>query len=162
MDGPNDEGEMFERAATPADRFVNPFPNEQAARASNGGAYPPELSLILKARADGANYVHALLTGYEEAPADEDLMDGQHWNKYYPGHKISMAAPLSDGLITYADGTEATTEMASKDLVEFLAWASEPTMEVRKQMGVKVILFLLFLSILLYTVKKRVWADVKK
>ncbi len=161
IDGPNDEGEMFERAAVPADRFVSPFPNDNAARASNGGALPPDLSLIIKARTNGPNYLFGLLTGYaEEAPAGEELLDGQYWNKYFPGHKISMAPPLSDGLITYSDGTEATVEMATRDVVEFLAWASEPTMEARKQMGVKVLLFLFFLSVLLYIVKRRVWRDV--
>lgn len=160
MDGPNDQGEMFERNARPADRFRKPFANENAARAANNGAYPVDLSLVVEARKDGANYVAALLAGYKDPPpAGVTLMEGMHYNEYFPGHQIAMAAPLSDDRVTYGDGTKATVAQMSKDVVTFLAWAAEPNMEHRKALGVKVILFLIILSGLLYAVKRKVWAD---
>lgn len=161
-DGPNDVGDMFDRPARPSDKFVSPYPNEQAARAANGGAYPVDLSLIIKARADGANYMYSLLTGYEDPPEDMKMMPGMYYNAYFPGHQIAMPPPLSDGLVDYQDGTEATVEQMSKDLTIFLQWAAEPEMESRKRMGVKVLLFLSVMTILLYLAKCRVWADLKK
>lgn len=158
MDGPNDEGEMFDRAGRPSDRFKSPFPNDAAAKFANNGALPPDLSLITKARADGPNYVYGILTGYETAPEGEELTATQHWNKYFPGHKISMAAPLSDGMVAYDDGTEGTTAQYAHDVVTFLAWAAEPEMEERKQTGIKVILFLAVFAGIMYAVKKKVWA----
>ncbi|MGH1403476.1 MAG: cytochrome c1 [Alphaproteobacteria bacterium] len=160
-DGPNDEGDMFERPALPSDRFVSPFENDNAAKFANGGALPPDLSLITKARANGPNYVYALLTGYEaHAPHGEDLAVGQHWNTYFPGHKISMAPPLSDEQVGYEDGTPETLEQYSHDLVQFLTWAADPYMEERKKMGFRVIIFLLVFAGIMYAVKKKIWADV--
>jgi len=160
MDGPSDEGEMFERPARPSDRFVNPYPNRQAAMFANNGAFPPDLSLIVKARYGGADYIHALLTGYEEPPQDADLMDGQYWNRYMPGHIIAMAPPMADGMISYEDDTPETVAQYAKDLSNFLAWAAEPHMEQRKRTGIKVFLFLLVFTGLMYAVKKKIWADV--
>ena len=160
MDGPNDDGEMFERPGIPADRFASPFPNEKAARAANGGAYPPDLSLIVKARPDGANYVRALLIGYTEPPADFNLMPGMNYNAYFPGHQIAMAQPLYGDDVTYEDGTPSTIEQEAEDLTTFLAWASEPEMEERKRAGVMTLLFLLIFTGLLYATKRKIWADV--
>ncbi|MFN0044079.1 MAG: cytochrome c1 [Alphaproteobacteria bacterium] len=159
-DGPNDEGEMFQRPARPSDRLRKPFANENAARAANNGAAPPDLSLMIKAREDGANYVYALLTGYAEPPADMKMADAMSFNKHFPGGQIAMAPPISEGAVEYADGTSATVEQISRDVVAFLAWAAEPEMEARKRLGVKVILFLLVLTGMLYAVKRKVWADV--
>lgn len=162
MDGPNDEGEMFRRPARPSDAFVSPYPNEQAARAVNNGAYPYDLSLMAKARAGGADYLAALLAGYTDPPADVDLMSGMYWNKYYPGHQIAMAPPLTEGIVSYADGTEASVEQMSEDVAAFLQWAAEPTMEQRKQMGVKVLIFLVVFTFIMYLVKRKIWRDVKE
>ncbi|MGF1608502.1 MAG: cytochrome c1 [Kiloniellales bacterium] len=159
-DGPDDEGEMFEREGRPADYFPSPFPNAQAAAAANNGAAPPDLSLMVKARVGGPNYLYALLTGYEEPPADFELLPGQNYNKVFPGHRIAMAQPLYDDSVTYADGTEATVEQQAHDLTVFLAWTAEPEMEARKRTGIKTILFLLVLTGLLYAVKRKVWSDV--
>ena len=159
-DGPNDDGEMFMRPGKPSDRFKSPFPNENAARASNNGAVPPDLSLIVKARLGGADYIHGVLTGYKEPPAGVSVPEGMHYNEYFPGHNIAMPPPLSEGVVEYADGTNATVDQMSKDVTTFLAWTAEPEMEERKRMGVKVILFLLILTGLLYVVKRRLWADV--
>jgi quinol-cytochrome oxidoreductase complex cytochrome b subunit/cytochrome c1 len=161
MDGPNDEGEMFERPARPSDRFKSPFANEQQARYGNNGAYPLDLSLIVKARKYGADYIHALLTGYAEPPEGFEMGQGMYYNKYFAGHQIAMAPPLMDGQLMYADGTEATVEQMSHDLSTFLAWAAEPTQDQRKQMGLKVLLFLIFLSIVMYLVKRKIWKDVE-
>lgn len=156
-DGPNDAGEMFDRPGLASDKFVPPYPNEQASRAANNGAYPPDLSLIVKARPNGANYLYSLLTGYENPPADVVLADGQHYNPYFPGHKLAMPAPLSDGQVTYEDGTEATVDQMSRDLVNFLQWTAEPEMEARKQMGIKVMLFLAIFTAFAYLAKKHIW-----
>lgn len=161
-DGPNDQGEMFERPATPSDHFVGPYPNEQAARASNNGAYPPDLSLMIKARQDGSNYVYSLLTGYQTPPLDVNVPDGLYYNLYYPSRQIAMPAPLSDNLITYLDGTKATTEQMAYDVVSFLQWASEPEMEQRKLMGLKVIGFLIFFTVISYIAKNRIWSKLEK
>ncbi len=160
---PNDEGEMFNRPARPSDRFVDPFPNEQAARAANGGSYPPDLSLIIKARANGADYMHSLLTGYAEAPAGakppaENLL----YNLYFPGNWIAMPPPLSEEGVEYADGTKATVDQMSRDVTSFLAWAAMPELEQRKQMGLAVMMFLVVFTGLLIATKKKVWAKVDK
>ena len=148
----NDDGEVVEREARPSDKFVSPYPNEQAARVANGGAYPPDLSLIIKARSDGANYLHALLTGYVDAPDEQKIPDGMYYNKYYPGKLIGMPQPLYEDGVEYADGTKATPDQMAKDVTAFLAWAAEPEMEDRKRLGISVILFLLVLTLcLLYT-----------
>jgi ubiquinol-cytochrome c reductase cytochrome c1 subunit len=161
VDGPNDLGEMFERPARLSDRFRRPFPNEQAARAANNGAYPLDLSVIVKARKDGADYVHALLTGYTEPPPGFELMDGMNYNAYFPGHQIAMPNVLNPGQVEFADGTEATVDQMARDVTTFLAWAAEPELEQRRQMGVRIILFLIVLGGLTYAVKRKVWADVK-
>lgn len=161
-DGPNDEGEMFDRPAIPSDKFVKPFKNEQAARAANGGAYPLDLSLIIKARHDGANYLYSLLTGYENPPEGFKLMDGLYYNVAFPGHQIAMPKPLSDGQVVFADGTRNSIEQMSHDLVIFLQWAAEPEMEHRKSMGLKVMIYLAMFTILFYIAKKRIWSKLKR
>lgn len=160
-DGPNDQVEMFERPALPADRFVPPFANEQAARAANGGAYPVDLSLIVKARHDGANYIYSILTGYENPPANITIPDGLHYNKYFPGHNIAMPAPLSDGQVQYSSEKVASIDQMSRDVVVFLQWAAEPEMEHRKSLGLKAILYLFVFTILFYIAKNRVWSRLK-
>ena len=160
-DGPNDEGEMYQRPALPSDVFAPPYPNEAAARAANGGAYPVDLSLIIKARPNGANYVYSILTGYQEAPSDFKLSDGLYYNPYFHGRQVAMPPPLSHGQVEYVDGTRASVEQMSKDLVVFLQWAAEPEMESRKSMGLKVMLYLLIFTVLFYIAKKRIWSDVK-
>jgi cytochrome c1 len=162
-DGPDDEGEMFLRPAIPSDSFVPPFPNEQAARASNNGAYPPDLSLMTKARKNGANYLFALLTGYEdEPPAGFEMMDGMSYNKYFPGHQIAMPPPLFEDGVEYADGTAATVEQMAADITAFLAWAAEPELEERKALGIWALGVLAVLFVMTVAVKRRVWSDVKK
>jgi len=177
-DGPNDAGDMFERAGRPADYFPAPFANEQAARSANGGALPPDLSLITKARSyargfpqfvfdffsqfqeQGPNYVDALLQGYEETPPKGfTLPDGSYYNKYFPGHAIKMPKPLSDGQVTFDDGSPATTAQYAKDVTTFLMWTAEPHMEARKKLGMQVFVFLILLTGLLYFTKKKIWAD---
>lgn len=160
-DGPNEEGDMFQRPGIAADRFPSPYPNKQAARYANNGAYPPDLSLITKARKYGADYLHALLIGYNEPPEGFNLTPGTYYNKYYAGHQIKMPPPFMDGQIMYADGTAATTEQMAHDVTTFLAWAAEPTQDERKRLGWAVIVFLCFFSFLLYRVKKEVWKDVE-
>ncbi len=160
-DGQDDQGEMFERPALPADRFVPPFANEQAARAANGGAYPVDLSLIVKARHDGANYVYSILTGYENPPANITIPDGLYYNKYFRGHNIAMPAPLSDGQVQYRSGKVASVDQMSRDVVVFLQWAAEPEMEHRKSLGLKAMLYLFVFTILFYIAKNRVWSRLK-
>lgn len=160
-DGPNDQGEMFERPALPIDKFVRPYPNEQAARAANNNAYPPDLSLIVKARHDGANYLYSLLTGYTEPPPGFKLTSGLYYNTYFPGHQIAMPPPLIDGQVTYSDGTQASIEQMARDVTIFLQWAAEPEMEHRKSMGLKVMFFLVIFTIFFYISKNRIWRDVK-
>ena len=157
--GPDDDGEMFERPGLPADRFPSPFANTKAAAAANNGAVPPDLSLMVKARDGGADYVHALLTGYVDPPDDVELLDVQSYNLYFPGNLIAMAPPLSEDSVEYGDGTPATVEQMAADVTSFLAWTAEPEMEDRKRMGIKVILFLLVFTGVLYAAKRKVWAD---
>ena len=160
-DGPNEDGDMFEREAIPSDRFANPYPNDNAARAANNGAYPPDLSLIVKARPKGADYIHSLLLGYKDTPTDFKVPEGMWYNKYMEGHLIAMPAPLMDGAIEYDDGTEPTLEQLSSDVTTFLAWAAEPSLEHRKRLGIKVLLFLIALFILTYISKEKIWRDIK-
>lgn len=159
-DGPNDNGDMFDRPGRPSDAFKAPFANEQAARAANGGALPPDLSLIVKARKGGADYVHAILTGYGQAPTGMTMQSGMNYDEYFPGHQIAMPQPISDGSVTYADGTKATTDQEAFDVANFLAWTSEPELVERHRMGVKAVLFLIVLAGLLYAVKRKVWAGI--
>jgi len=160
MDGPNDAGEMFERSGRPSDKFVRPFANDNAARASNNGALPVDLSMVVKARVGGPDYVYGLLTGYAQPPAEVKLMEGMNYNLYFPGRQIAMASPLNADGITYQDGTKATVEQMARDVTTFLTWASEPTLEIRKQTGVKVMLFLLIFAGIIYAAKRKVWAAV--
>ena len=161
-DGPNDDGEFFTRPGRPSDKFVSPYENENAGRAANGGAYPPDLSLIVKARPDGANYLHALLIGYEEAPKGVKVPDGMYYNKYYSGNLIAMPKPLYEDGVDYFDGTKASEKQMAKDVTAFLAWAAEPEMEERKKLGVIVVLFLFIFSLLAYFSMKQVWAPIKR
>ena len=160
-DGPNDEGQMFERPGRPADRFRSPFPNDAAARAANNGALPPDLSVMTKARAGGADYLFALLTGYVDPPPGVTVMDGMHFNRYYPGNQIAMGAPLNPDQVEFADGTKATVEQMAHDVSTFLQWAAEPELEQRRALGVKIIIFLTILAGLTYAVKRKIWADVE-
>jgi ubiquinol-cytochrome c reductase cytochrome c1 subunit len=119
------------------------------------------LSLLVEARAGGADHVYGVLIGYEEPPADFPLKEGQYYNKYFAGHVIAMPPPLADGAMSYADGTEATVPQMAADVTSFLAWAAEPTLEARKRMGVKTVLFLIVFTGLLYAVKRKIWLGVK-
>jgi ubiquinol-cytochrome c reductase cytochrome b/c1 subunit len=178
-DGPNDQGEMFERPGRLADRFPAPFANEQAARAANGGALPPDMSVLAKARTyergfpwfifdmftqyeeQGPDYIAAILKGYAEKPKDMVMPDGMNFNTFFPGHAIGMPAPLQDGQVTFDDGSPTNLEQYSKDVAAFLMWASEPHLTARKRLGFQVMIFLLVLSGLLYFTKKKVWSAVK-
>ena len=162
IDGPNDDGEMFERPGRPSDHVPSPYANEKAARALHNGAYPPDLSLIIKARHDGANYVHSLLTGYADAPEGVTVPEGAHYNPYFPGGIIKMAPPLvSDGQVTYQDETNPTIDQMSIDIVNFLQWTAEPEMQERKSMGMKVMFFLLVMTGFFFVAKKRIWKDIE-
>jgi ubiquinol-cytochrome c reductase cytochrome c1 subunit len=160
-DGPNSDGEMFNRPGKLSDKFVMPYENVKAAEAANGGAYPPDMSVLVKARGGGVDYIYSLLQGYEEAPSGMTLDDGVHYNKYMYGNKIKMSAPLSDGIIEYSDGTNASVQQMSKDVTTFLMWAAEPSLETRHQMGFKAIVYLIILTILVYFSMKRIWSRVK-
>jgi ubiquinol-cytochrome c reductase cytochrome c1 subunit len=160
-DGPNNEGQMFERSALPKDHFVSPFANDNAARAANNGALPPDLSLIVKAREGGVNYIYGLLTGYQTPPSGFQIDAGKHYNVAFPGHLISMAQPLHDGHVTYSDGTHSTIDQMAQDVITFLAWASEPELEERKQLGFKVLLYLAFMTSLFCVAMRRVWSKIK-
>lgn len=175
MDGPNGEGEMFERPGLPSDRFPSPFPNEQAARFANGGAYPSDLSLITKYRPGwygtfnqlvngigGPQYVYSVLTGYQDPPAElaAEAPEGKSYNPYFAsGPWIGMAPPLVDGQVEFDDGSPNTVSDMSRDLAAFLAWTAEPKMEERKSTGFMVMIYLGILALLLYLVKKRIWAN---
>lgn len=176
-DGPNDRGEMFQRPGRPSDYFPLIFANEQAARATHNGALPVDLSVIAKARTyevgfpgflfdivrqyqeNGVDYLHALLTGYENAPAGETLTPTQFWNKYYPGHKIAMRPPLEDKRVEYTDGAPQTVDQYARDVTAFLMWAAEPHLEARKRMGFQVMIFLIVFAGLAYFTKKKIWAS---
>lgn len=159
VDGPDDQGEMFEREGQPSDYFPSPFPNARAAAAANNGAVPPDLSLMAKARFGGPDYIFALLTGYEEPPADFAVMEGLNYNAYFPGHQIAMAQPLDDGAVEYADGTEASLDQEARDVAAFLMWTAEPKLETRKTAGIWVLMFFLFVTGVTYATKRRIWAD---
>ena len=160
-DGPNSDGEMFERPAKLSDKFVMPYENVKAAQASNGGAYPPDMSVLVKARSGGANYIYSLLLGYEDPPNGVILDDGVYYNKYMYGNNIRMSKPLSNDLIDYVDGTAATEEQMAKDVTTFLMWAAEPHLEARHKMGFKAILYLIILTILVYFSMKKVWSRIE-
>ncbi len=160
-DGPDSTGEMFTRPARPSDRFVMPYANEEEAKSSNGGAYPPDMSVLVKARKGGANYIYSILLGYKEAPEDVKLDDGVYYNKYMYGNKIKMAAPLSEDLVEYSDGTKATEEQMAKDVVNFLMWTAEPHLEQRHKFGFRVVIYLLILSFLVYFIMKKIWSRIE-
>jgi ubiquinol-cytochrome c reductase cytochrome c1 subunit len=166
-DGPNDAGEMFERAGKPSDAFKAPFANDQAARAANNGALPPDMSLLARSRAgkgftgyEGADYIHAILNGYKEPPADFKLGDGMNYNEYFHGHQIAMPQPLTDGAVTFADGASNTLEDESKDVAAFLTWAGEPNLESRHLTGLKAMLFLVVFTLLFYAAKRKIWSRI--
>jgi cytochrome c1 len=185
-DGPNNEGEMFDRPGKPSDAFVSPFPNDQAARAANNGALPPDLSLIAKARSihrdvpwyltpvywafdifsaydeeKGANYLFALMTGYKDAPDDMKMAEGMNYNAVFPGHQIAMASPLDAEVVDYTDGTAPTLENYSKDVAAFLTWAAEPKLEERHKLGFRFMIYLILLAGLLYLAKRKVWSKLE-
>jgi len=157
----DDDGKPTTRPGLPSDHFVSPFPNDKAARAANNGALPPDQSLLVSARPDGANYVYAVVgLGYVDPPPGVKVPDGLFYNKYFPGHNIHMPPPLSDGSVTYADGTKATVQQEAKDVTTFLYYAANPEMEERKHMGVRVVGFLVLLTGVTYAAKRRLWANV--
>ncbi len=160
-DGPNADGEMFQRPAKLSDKFVMPYENVKAAQAANGGAYPPDMSVLVKARGGGVDYIYSLLQGYEDAPAGVILDEGVYYNKYMYGNKIKMSAPLSDGIVEYGDGTIASVDQMSKDVTTFLMWAAEPHLETRHRMGFKAIIYLIILTILVYFSMKKIWSRVE-
>jgi ubiquinol-cytochrome c reductase cytochrome c1 subunit len=155
-----DDGSETTRPGLPSDHFKSPYPNEQAARAALNGALPPDLSVIVNAREGGASYVHALLTGYADPPADFKLGTGMYYNKYFPGHQIAMPPPLQDDSVEYTDGTKATLDQEAKDVATFLQYMANPEMEQRKRTGVKIVMFLVLLTGVTYAVKRQVWSDV--
>lgn len=159
-DGPNEEGEMFERPAVPNDHFAQPFANDNAARAANNGAHPPDLSLIVKTQPRGSDYVAAILQGYTPLPSKFTLLEGRYYNIYFSGNQIAMPPPLDDNVIDYQDGTPATVRQMSHDVVVFLSWAADPYLEERKILGAKVLFFIFILALLLYAVKRRIWFNV--
>ena len=160
-DGPNADGEMFTRPGRLSDKFAKPYPNVEAAKASNGGAYPPDMSVLAKARNGGAEYIYSLLQGYEEPPENYQLDDGVYFNKYMEGQQIKMPNVLLEDIVEYADGTKATVEQMSKDISVFLAWAAEPSLEARHKMGYKVILYLFILTLLVYFSMNRLWSRIE-
>ena len=159
-DGPDSQGEMFLRPGRPSDKFKSPYPNVNASIAANGGAYPPDMSVLVKARPGGSDYIYSVLVGYEEPPAGVVLDDGVYYNKYMIGNKIKMSAPLIDGIVEYSDGTEATVDQMAKDVTTFLSWAAEPELEERHRTGVKVIIYLILLTALVYLSMKKIWSRI--
>ena len=157
----NDDGQMADRPGRPSDHFKPPFPNDKAARAANNGALPPDMSLLAKAREHGEDYIYAILNGYEAPPSCMKMNPGMNWNKYFPPHQIAMPKPLNDGQVNYTDGTHNTLEQEARDVAQFLAWASEPHMEQRKEMGLKVLLFMLVFSGIMAAAKCKIWEDVQ-
>ena len=160
-DGPNGDGEMFIRSAKLSDKFVKPYENEKAAQAANGGAYPPDMSVLAKARSGGVDYIYSVLLGYEDPPSGVTLDDGVYYNKYMYGNNIKMAKPLSDDLIEYSDGTIASEEQMAKDVATFLMWAAEPHLEARHKLGLKSMLYLIILTILVYFSMKKIWSRIE-
>ena len=160
QDGPDSQGEMFFRPGKPSDKFKSPYSNKQAAIAANGGAYPPDMSVLVKARKGGANYIYSVLVGYEDPPPGMKLDDGVYYNKYMVGQKIKMPNNLIDGLVEYSDGTDSSMEQMAKDVTTFLAWAAEPELEVRHKTGIKVMIYLILLTVLVYLSMKKIWSRI--
>jgi cytochrome c1 len=161
-DGPNDQGEMYQRPGRPSDRFRSPYANEQMARKMNKGALPPDLSVIAKARPGGPDYLYALLTGYRDPPAGFELAPGMFYNVAFPGHQIAMPPPLTDGVVPYTDGTKPTVDNYARDVSAYLMWAAEPKLEERHKLGARVIVFLVAFAILMFLAKRVVWAPLHK
>ena len=160
QDGPADDGSYFQRPGRPADAYIAPFPNEKAAAATYGAA-PPDLSLMAKARKGGPNYIYSLLLGFEDtAPEGVSIPDGKYYNKFFATPAISMPPPIADDAVAYKDGTKATKEQITKDVVTFLNWAAEPELDARKSLGLKVLGFLALLTVLLYALKRQIWKDI--
>jgi len=160
-DGPNSDGEMFERPGRLSDKFAMPYDNEKAAQAANGGAYPPDMSVLVKARSGGPDYIYSLLLGYEDPPSGVSLDDGVYYNKYMYGNNIRMAKPIMADGVEYSDGTKATEEQMAKDITTFLMWTAEPQLEARHKMGFKVIVYLIILTILVYFSMKKIWSRIE-
>ena len=160
-DGPNADGEMFQRPGKLSDKFVMPYENVKAAEAANGGAYPPDMSVLVKARKGGANYIYSVLMGYDEPPAGMELDDGVYYNKYMYGNKIKMSSPLDDDIVEYADGTKATVDQMAKDVTTFLQWTAEPHLETRHKLGFRVIIYLSVLTVLVYFSMKKIWSRIE-
>ena len=160
-DGPNADGEMFTRPGKLSDKFLMPYANDKEAQAANGGAYPPDMSVLAKARSGGADYLYSILLGYVDPPEGITLDDGVYYNKYMYGNNIKMAKPLDDDLVEYSDGTIASEEQMAKDVVTFLMWSAEPHLESRHRMGFKVIVYLIILTILVYFSMKKIWSRVE-
>jgi len=184
-DGPNDEGKMFERPALLSDPILGPYKNDKEARAAQNGALPPDLSLMARARAvernppwyihpflmlgdildsyqeGGADYIYALMTGFSDPPAGFHLVDGKYYNHAFPGHQISMPPPLSDGAVSYQDGTPDKVENYAHDVAAFLSWTADPSLDQRKRIGWQVILYLIVTTVLLYIGKRRIWSAIK-
>ena len=160
-DGPNNDGEMFERPAKLSDKFIMPYANIKEAQAANGGAYPPDMSVLAKARSGGVDYIYSVLLGYEDPPSGVTLEEGVYYNKYMYGNNIKMSQPLYDGSVEYSDGTKATEEQMAKDVATFLMWAAEPHLEARHKMGFKAILYLIILTILVYFSMKKIWSRIE-
>jgi ubiquinol-cytochrome c reductase cytochrome c1 subunit len=159
-DGPNNQGEMYQRPGRPSDPIPGPFANDEAARAANNGALPPDLSLITKAREGGADYVYGIATGFKDAPAGFKMNEGMYYNEYFAGHQIKMPPPLNPDSVKYADGTPATVPQMAHDVVTFLSWAAEPTLEERHRIGFKVILFLVVATGVFYAAKRKIWSRI--
>ncbi len=157
-DGPNEKGEMFQRPARPSDRFPPRFANEQLARLANNGALPPDFSVMAKARPAGPDYIYALLTGYQPAPADMKMTPGMHYNVAFPGHQIAMPPPLVDGVVPYTDGTKKTVDNYAKDVAAYLMWAAEPKLEERHQSGARIMIFLIVFAVIMFLAKRAVWS----
>ena len=160
-DGPNADGEMFSRPARLSDKFPMPYPNEKAAQAANGGAYPPDMSVLAKARKGGVDYLYSVLLGYEDPPAGVTLDEGVYYNKFMYGNKIKMPKVLEDDLIEYSDGTLVTEEQMAKDVVTFLMWSAEPHLETRHKMGFRAIIYLIILTVLVYFSMKKIWSRIE-
>ena len=160
-DGPDSTGEMFTRPARLSDKFVMPYANDEEAKSANGGAYPPDMSVLVKARKGGADYIYSLLLGYDDPPSDIKLDDGVYYNKYMYGNKIKMASPLDDDIVEYSDGTKATVDQMAKDVTTFLQWTAEPHLEARHKLGFRVIIYLSVLTILVYFSMKKIWSRIE-
>ena len=160
LDGPDDEGNLFERPAKPSDKFAEPFANEQEARFNNNGSYPPDLSVIAKARKNGVDYLYNLLLGYTDPPENYEVSEGMYYNQWVEGNQIAMAPPLDEGYVDYDDGTSNTLPQLAEDVVTFLKWSAEPELEERKGLGIKVILFFIVLGVLVFFAKRRLWKNI--